>query len=372
MNIFQRWGLVAVLPVFIGACVFFGLFIELIDLFSDLPRYLVMKQSIPSILFIQVLYLPKCLSFGFPIAMVFAISLTLGNFYANNELIAVFSSGVSLFRFCLPLLAFALLVSIGSFFFQEHLVIDTFKQKNELRNKALGFADIETNPNVVLFDHGTRVVYKAVLYNDKQKSLNDTMVVCRNSDGFVTEIVKAPSAHWDDTAKNWVFNTATIYKFKLSTSSSTVSSKSSSPEYTKMMVDSYRNPELNIEPTSFKRITQSVDELRFASALAWVESLQKSGLPFRAALTKLYERFSFACTPFMVAFIACSIGSRFRKNILLLSLLVSLMLAVIYYVIQMVAGLLATFQILSPQVGAWIGVVLYFVVGTVSFRRART
>jgi lipopolysaccharide export system permease protein len=86
----------------------------------------------------------------------------------------------------------------------------------------------------------------------------------------------------------------------------------------------------------------------------------------------MLERYSFACTPFIVAFIACSIGSRFKKNILLMSLLVSLMLAVIYDVVQMVSGLLASLQLLPPQMGAWFGVALYFIAGTVSFRLARS
>ena len=41
---------------------------------------------------------------------------TLGNFYSNNELIAVFGSGVPLFRFVVPLLiVFGLLMSVSSF-----------------------------------------------------------------------------------------------------------------------------------------------------------------------------------------------------------------------------------------------------------------
>ena len=377
MKILHRWGIQAVLPVFIGACFFFALFIELIDLFGDLPRYLQMKQSIAAILYIQLLYLPKCLSFGFPIAMVFAVSLTLGNFYANNELIAVFSSGVSLLRFCLPMLVFGLIISVGSFLFQELVVIDSFKLKNDLRNQALGFSDTDSNPNVVLFDHGTKVVYRVVLYNDRDQSLSDVLVVCRNEQGIVERIIKAPSARWDTNSRQWQFKNAVIYQFSLPALAQTekepvLGATQSTPEYTKTSTANLKDPDLTLEPAAFKRLSQNVDELHFASAGSWVESLRKSGLPYRAAQTKLYERFSFACTPFLVAFIACSIGSRFRKNILLMSLLVSLMLAVIYYVIQMISGLLATFQLLSPQVGAWSGVVLYFVVGTVSFRRARS
>lgn len=378
MRIFRRWGLKAVIPVFIGACFFFAMFIELIDLVQDLPRYLQLHKSFSEILWIQLLYLPKCLSFGIPIAMVFAVSLSLGNCYANNELIAVFSSGVSLLRFCFPILVFGFLVSLGSFAFQEFVVIDTLKQKGELRNRALGYADVETNPNVVLFDHGTRIVYKALLYNDQDKTLTDIVVVCRDDAGRVVRIIKAQSARWDPKANLWKFFNATTFEFdplaapKSGSNSPDLASGTSTPEYQKKVSATLTDSELALEPSAFKRVTQNVEELRVDAAISWVDTLRKSGLPYLAAQTKLNERFSFACTPFLVAFIASAIGSRFRKNILLLSLLVSLLLAVVYYVIQMISGLLATFQLLSPQVGAWSGVVIYMVVGVVLFRRART
>ena len=372
MRIFRRWGLKAVVPVFIGACFFFAMFIELIDLVQDLPRYLSLRQSFLNILYIQLLYLPKCLSFGIPIAMIFSVSLGLGNSYANNELIAVFSSGVSLFRFCAPILIFSLFISLGSFAFQEYVVIDTLKQKNELRNKALGYADVETNPNVVLFDHGTSIVYKALLYNDQDRTLTDIVVIQRDTDGQVKRIIKSQSARWDDKELLWIFFNAISFDFSASGTGKTPEAGKLTPEYTKTLSASLRDPDLALEPSAFKRITQNVDELRVDAAISWVAILKKSGLPYLSTETKLHERFSFACTPFLVTFIACAIGSRFRKNILLLSLLVSLMLSVIYYVLQMIAGLLATFQILTPQAGAWSGVVLFLCVGIFLFRRART
>jgi lipopolysaccharide export system permease protein len=377
MWIFRRWGLRAVVPVFLGACFFFALFIELIDLVQDLPRYLQLHKTFQEILWIQLLYLPKCLSYGIPIAIVFAVSFGLGTCYANNELIAVFSSGVSLFRFCLPILVFGLAMSGLSFAFQEYVVIGTLKQKNELRNRTLGYADADTNPNVVLFDRGTSIVYKALLYSDQDKTLTDVLVVRRDDAGIVRRIIKAQSARWDPAAKLWIFFGATIFEFGNAGAEAVAAGQSGAPDkllpdYLKKVDANLRDPELALEPQAFKRVTQNVEELRFDAAISWVETLKKSGLPYLSAQTKLFERFSFACTPFLVTFIACAIGSRFRKNILLLSLLVSLLLSVVYYVIQMISGLLATFQVLSPLVGAWSGVVLYLIVGVVLFRRART
>jgi lipopolysaccharide export system permease protein len=55
-----------------------------------------------------------------------------------------------------------------------------------------------------------------------------------------------------------------------------------------------------------------------------------------------------------------------------MSLLVSLGVSVVYYVIQMVSGLMAYSGYISPIVGAWAGFAMFTVVGVLLFRYSRT
>ena len=131
-------------------------------------------------------------------------------------------------------------------------------------------------------------------------------------------------------------------------------------------------PSLRLSPNAFKRRGKNVDELRLAEARMWIQTQRDAGLPYREDLTKYHERFSFALTPFIIVFVSSAIGGRFKKNILLMSLLVSLSVSVVYYVIQMVAGLMAYSGYLSPILGAWTGFLVFFVVGISLFRTSRT
>ena len=90
-----------------------------------------------------------------------------------------------------------------------------------------------------------------------------------------------------------------------------------------------------------------------------IKSLKKAGLPFREQLTEYYRRFSFALTPFIVSIVSSALGGRFKKNILLMSLVVSLVISVGYYVLQMVSVLFAKLGYISPLVGAW-GAICHF------------
>jgi lipopolysaccharide export system permease protein len=65
-------------------------------------------------------------------------------------------------------------------------------------------------------------------------------------------------------------------------------------------------------------------------------------------------------------------GGRFKKNILLMSLLSSLGSAVVFYVTEMITMMMAKLGYIPPIVGAWFPVVLFVAVGVFLLRSAKT
>ena len=117
------------------------------DLFANLWRYLAQDTSVPAILHIAWLYLPKCLSYALAPALLFACSYALGLLYKNNELIAILGSGISLYRLLVPLLLLGLVLSLASFWFEEAVVIDCLRLKNQLyRSSVKAGAVLEPTP----------------------------------------------------------------------------------------------------------------------------------------------------------------------------------------------------------------------------------
>ena len=90
-------------PVFIGAVMFFVLVLCLTDLFMNLWNYISKNVSSRDVALILIYYIPKAVWYAVPIAMLFATAYMLSDFYARNELLAVFASGISLFKFSVPL-----------------------------------------------------------------------------------------------------------------------------------------------------------------------------------------------------------------------------------------------------------------------------
>jgi lipopolysaccharide export system permease protein len=122
----------------------------------------------------------------------------------------------------------------------------------------------------------------------------------------------------------------------------------------------------------FRRNTVNIDELRTKDAGLLVVDLRSSGLPYYNAQANFYHRFSFASTSFIVMVLSISMGGRFRKNILLMSLFTSLSVAVVYYITEMLSMTMAGLNYISPMTGAWFPVILFIIIGALLLRSAKT
>jgi lipopolysaccharide export system permease protein len=287
------------------------------------------------------------------------VAFTLGTYYANNELIAVFGSGVSLFRFVTPLLLFGILVSAGAFYFEENLVIESYATKNTLSQDLLKQRKSLSNTNVTVLSEGGRLVYHAEYYNDSARVLRDLILIERDDTGRILGRIDAEQAVWNET--EWDLQNVRIFSWD--------------EEGTFLLEENrgrFTRADIVEDPNTFRKTVRNIGEMTVEEAGLWVESLQNAGLPYREPLTEYYKRYSFAMTPLIVVFLSCAVGGRFKKNILLMSLLLSLVVSVLYYVSQMVTSLLAKSGILTPLLGAWGPFLIFLVMGLWFFRSART
>lgn len=358
----SRWTLHAMLlrafvPVLLIALLFFVTILQLVDLFEDITSFIDREVPFSDVFRAQALYIPRSLHFALPMALLFAVSFTLGTLYSRNELIAVFGAGISLRGFVLPLVLIGALFSVGSFYFEDRVVIETLRDKGQLERALLNVSASRSNSNVTRLGGGARLLYHGDFYNDETQTLSGALFVERDEAGEVVRIVSARSARFSED--RWHAQSARVFE-----------------RTADGLVERYAEQEpldsFQLQPAAFRRVGRDVDEMRIDEAREWIDSLRSAGLPYREDLTKYHERFSFALTPFIVVLIATAIGGRFRKNILLMSLLVSLIVSVVYYVTQMVSGLLAYSGALSPLLGAWAGVLLFVGIGFALIRLSRT
>ncbi len=358
MRILTKYLLSQFLLVALLALAFFVLSLSLADLLMDLSKFAsnpVMTFS--KIVWLTVLYIPQTVSYALAPSLLFAVSFALGTMYGHNELIMVFSSGISLFRLTVPLFLVGLFASVFLFFWNDRGVIPTMREKNSLTREALGLSSLSNTNVAVLTDKG-KVLMSAAFYDDAAKRLSNVVLVFRHADGSLESRLDAAWGTWN--GKTWIFHNAQRYVID------------SAGNVTETSVKEWQSPETSEPPVSFQRKTQDVSEMTFNQAGNFVASLKRGGLPYREVETDYLQRLSFSLGPFVVIWISAAIGGRFRKNILLMSLLTSLLVSSAYIILQMIFGLLAKTGYLPPWLGAGSGVVVGTAAGLYLFWHART
>ena len=357
MNRLHRYLLTQFIFLFLLALVFFIFSIVLSDLLVNLSKLVPLGIGLGEVLTLSVLFLPQALSWSLSPSLLFAVSFVLGSFYAHNELVVVFGSGISLRRFTVPLFLVGTLASVFLFFWNDQGVIGAESQRQEL-NRTLQGISSKNNSNIALLSDGGRLLYSASFYNDQTRTLTGVILVWKNADGTFLRRMDADWADWSED--RWSFHKVKTYE----------PVGGGTMKYT--FNDLWSSAEINDPPESFQKKNLEINEMTFRQALDYIQTLKRGGLPSAEAETDALQRISFSFSPFVVIWISAAIGGRFRKNILLMSLLISLLVSASYIILQMVFGLLSKTEVLPPWLGAGIGVLVGAVAGLFLFSRART
>jgi len=354
--ILDRYLVRQFLPIFFVAIGMFAFLLSLIDLFAHLVRYLNYEVPFSQILKISLFYLPKSLSYALPISLLFASAYTLGDLYARNELTSIFSSGIPFWRFSLPLVFLGVIASLFSFFFDDVVVVPTLRIKNEMSRRALRQQTTESNSDIVIKAKNGTLIYSVDYYDHAAKILNGISIVEQSSQGDFISLIRSQRATW--TGEYWALVNPIIYYWE---NDGLLRSRTLPP------TDAYHE-----EPDMFRRHAVKAEELPVMQERLLIQDLKSAGLPFIEAQADLYHRFSFSTVSLIVMILSISMGGRFRKNILLMSLLASLSAAVVFYVTEMITMMMAKLGYIPTPVGAWFPVAVFISLGLLLLKGAKT
>ncbi len=260
--ILDRYVLKQFFPIFLSAILMFVALILLIDLFTNLWRYLSSDVSFSNMIKISIYYIPKSISYALPVALLFATAYTVGDLYSRNELTAIFSSGIPYRRFVMPFIFLGIIMSVFSFFFEDIVVIPTLKEKNFLSKSVLNQNFSQNSANVVFKTNNGRTIYSVDLYDDRRQRLTGIIIVELENDGSFSSLLRAQRAEWKN--ERWEFQNALVYSWAGDI-------LRSHPYNGSIIYDE--------EPDVFKRNAVAAEELQVKDALLFIRDLKEQACP---------------------------------------------------------------------------------------------
>ena len=122
-------GRMLFLLIGVSAIILLTNFVEMIDNFIDA------NMSNREIFNYYLLTIPMIISYAIPMSITISSVLSIVTYIKNNELIAIRSLGVNYFRLTIGIIFVSILISIGHFYFENNVVSNSNRLKNQITRK---------------------------------------------------------------------------------------------------------------------------------------------------------------------------------------------------------------------------------------------
>ena len=341
----------------------FLLVIEVVILFIDLLDD-VIRNDIPVTMVLDYFlhFTPQLIYVTTPLGVLVAILVCFGILSQNNEITAVKASGVSLFRFTLPVLAVAALLSVGLFFFEHFYVPTANRHQDALLNRIKGRpAQTYHRPDRRwIFGQGSRIYYYNFFEPDEQV-LGGVTVFELDPDTFqITRRVAAARAHWEPSLSGWIFENGWVREMRYGT---VVSFE---------QFDVKLFPELTEEPSYFLKESTPASQMNFLELRSYIQDLQQSGFDVVSLSVQLHKKFSFPAITFIMALIAMPFAFSGGKKGALRGIALSFVIAIAYLMVSHLFEALGTLNELPPIAAAWSPNLIFGLGGLYMFLKMET
>ncbi len=296
-------------------------------------------NKVPSILF-QVA----------PAAILLATIITLGIMLRHNEIMALRSGGISLPRIVLPMIGVVILL----YFLLLGLNEWTLPAANQ---KARALRDLIVNKKkpVAVFKqsqiwiHSHQAIYNIKLYHPEQ-DLMEGVTVYRFDPSFrLSERIDARSARWKDG--QWIFAEASVTSFP----PDGFPIRKSHPQFVLSLPET---------PADFRIVDKNPEEMNFEELREYVRKIERDGYNSSKYRTAMHHSLSFPFIGVIMAVLGIPIALRKERGAgIAVGVGFSILISFIYLVVYSFGLELGKAGTLPPLLAAWLGNLIFALVG---------
>lgn len=313
-----------------------------VDLFKNLDSYTTYNVSGSDVLKLTLLYFPEAFLLGLGPSFLFSLTYFLSQLHASNEIICVLNSGIKYRRLLVPCILTGIILSVSYFAFNETVALNSSNRKEVLMKEVTHSGrDNNDNTNIALSDNESGYLVYAANYIDSTKSLLDISFIEQNNDGIINRRIDAFSAQWNEKDKFWTLYEAYSY----------------APTEDGLTIEiTYSNelpiPSFDLEPSLFRNLSAEISRMSIPLAVSYLSKIKNlNPVQYASMGTEFYKRVLSCLTPLIMVIIACCLNYKLKKNVMFFSLLCSICIAVVYYVIQMLTIMLSDQGVIKPAMG---------------------
>jgi LPS export ABC transporter permease LptF/LPS export ABC transporter permease LptG len=306
--------------------------------------------------------LPQVVYLMLPLSILVATLVNFGLLTKTNQVTAIKSAGVSLYRLSLPVLSMAALLSVGMFFFADRVLPEINQRQNGLRNQIKGKpAQTFYRPDHQWIFGSSSRIYNYTFFDSDQNVFANLSVFEFDPSTFrMTHRLHAARAFWEPSIHGWILETG--WSRDLNGDRVT--------DYHPFAVETFK--ELSEEPSYFKKEVKPSEQMSALELRHYIADLSQSGFDVVRLSVQFYRKFSFPLIAFVVTLIGIPFSFTMGGKGALTGIALSIGIAIVYWSISSLFEAMGNLSQLPPAMAAWSPDVLFCLAGTYLLLRVET
>jgi lipopolysaccharide export system permease protein len=356
MRILDRYILKSVIYIFIS-CIFVFLFLYIvIDLLSNLDEVLKHQATLALLARYYLSYLPSMFVQVSPFACLLSTVYTFGKLNHDNEIIAMRSSGLSIFAIARNALIFGLLISLAVFWVNDRFVPVSLTENQKIKIQIEEGAQKgkpkknEEILNLTLYGLGNRLFF-INKFSPATKTIEGITILEQDENQNLTKKIIATKGVYQDGL--WKFYQSITYKFDQN------GQVIDEPGYLEEEIMSI--PET---PENLASLRQKPEQMNIRQIQDYIWILSKSGATtvVRNLKVDLYQRFISPFTSIIIILLGIPFSLLMRKRATGMSAIgVSIIVGFLYYILDAICLAIGKSGLIMPAISALLShiIILY-------------
>jgi LPS export ABC transporter permease LptF/LPS export ABC transporter permease LptG len=306
--------------------------------------------------------LPQVIYLMLPLSILVATLVNFGLLTKTNQVIAIKSAGVSLYRLSVPVLALTALLSAGMFLFADRVLPETNQRQNGLRNQIKGKpAQTFYRPDRQWIFGTSSRIYNYTFFDPDQNVFANLSVFEFDPATFrMTRRMHAARAFWEASIHGWILENGWARDFN----------GDRVTEFTPFSVATFK--ELTEEPSYFKKEVKPSEQMSALELRRYIADLSQSGFDVVRLSVQFYRKFSFPLIAFVVTLIGIPFSFTMGGKGALTGIALSIGIAIVYWSTSSLFEAMGNLSQLPPAMAAWSPDILFGLAGTYLLLRLKT
>lgn len=359
MKILDRYLIKQFIQSILFGLLAFTLIFVVIDMMENLDDFIDQNVQFPIIAQYYAVFIPDIIRLMIPVSVLLSSLFTAGKMSNLNELTAMKSSGISLYRFIAPFFIVSFLISIFTVYFAGYIVPMANKHKVYIEQTYMKKNLVYLGGNIFFQDSKTRIVtinyFDPVSNQANQVSIEDFNPNDRTK---ITGRIDAQRMVYDTVKASWTLYNGIERKL-------TDSTESAEKFIAKEITD------LNFKPADLTKKQRKPEEMTLSELSDYAAEQLRTGNDPTGIRIEYQSRLAFAFSSMIVVLFGLPLTTSKRRGGVALQFGINLMITFVYLVFMKVSQAFGKNGVLDPFITAWFANFIFLIAAIVNIVRVR-